>query len=46
MKQPKVKTSIYARIVGYYHEISVWNPGQKEKMKDRNFSPLKSIVQK
>ncbi len=35
MKQIKIPTEIYSRVVGYFRPTSQWNRGKRSEMEDR-----------
>lgn len=43
MKQLKIPTEIYSRVVGYFRPVNQWNNGKRSEMEDRKTLNIKEI---
>lgn len=43
MKQLKIPTEIYSRVVGFFRPTSQWNNGKRSEMEDRKTLNIKEI---
>jgi len=41
MGELKVKTDVYAKVVGYCRKVDNWNEGKKQELKDKQLASLK-----